>query len=90
MPFKPWVRNISPLAWLLGASAGANFITMLAVLYIAFGVPKVIVDNGYVRVRGSVRVDDDSAVRVRVDGAVRVDGSLDINDRVPLRVQVAR
>ncbi|SHI07417.1 hypothetical protein SAMN05443248_7951 [Bradyrhizobium erythrophlei] len=43
MPFKPWVRNISPLAWLLGASAVANVVTMIAVLYLAFGTPKVYV-----------------------------------------------
>lgn len=90
MPFKPWVQNISPLAWMLGASAVANVVTMLGVLYIAFGTPKVVVDSGYVRVRGAVRVDDDGPVRVRNDGPVRVDGSLDINDRVPVRVQVTR
>ena len=46
MPFKPWVRNISPLAWVLGVSAVANIITMMAVLYLAFGTPKVYVRDG--------------------------------------------
>ena len=48
MPFKPWVRKISPLSWCLGASAFANVVTMLAALYIAFGSPKVFVRDGYI------------------------------------------
>jgi hypothetical protein len=68
MPFKPAIRNISPLAWCLGASAAANVVTMLAVLYLAFGTPKVYVSDGYVdaRVRRSVEIDDRTPVRVQV------------------------
>jgi hypothetical protein len=46
MPFNPALRNISPLAWCLGASAVANVVTMLAVLYLASGTPKVYVSAG--------------------------------------------
>ncbi|SHH20387.1 hypothetical protein SAMN05443248_4051 [Bradyrhizobium erythrophlei] len=60
MPFKPWVRNISPLAWLLGASAVANVVTMIAVLYLAFGTPKV-----YVR-DSSIDVNDRTPSRVQI------------------------
>jgi hypothetical protein len=48
MPFKPWIRNISPLGWLLGISAIANVVTMLAALYIAVGTPRVYVADGYI------------------------------------------
>jgi hypothetical protein len=59
MPFKPWVRNISPLAWCIGVSAVANF-TMAAVLYIAFGTPKVYVRDGSIDayVRGAIEIKD--------------------------------
>jgi hypothetical protein len=60
MLFKPWVRNISPLAWCLGASAVANIITMMAVLYLAFGTPKV-----YVR-DSSTDVNDRTPSRVQI------------------------
>jgi hypothetical protein len=43
MPLKPWIRNITPLSWCLGLSAVANIITMMAVLYLAFGTPRVFV-----------------------------------------------
>jgi len=36
MPFKPWVRAISPLAWFLGVSMIANIVTSAGVLYLAF------------------------------------------------------
>jgi hypothetical protein len=42
------MRNISLLAWMLSVSAATNVITMLGVLYIAFGTPKVYVADGYV------------------------------------------
>lgn len=42
------IRNISPLAWLLGISAVANVITMAAVLYIALGSRTVYVGGGYI------------------------------------------
>jgi hypothetical protein len=51
MPFKPWIRSISPLAWCLGVSTVANIITMIGVLYIAFGTTAVRVDGGYIRAR---------------------------------------
>ncbi|MDH2356448.1 hypothetical protein QCM80_38210 [Bradyrhizobium sp. SSUT112] len=36
MPFKPWVRSISPLTWFLFVSAVSNALTTGAVLYLAF------------------------------------------------------
>jgi ABC-type phosphate transport system auxiliary subunit len=68
MPFKPWVTKISPLAWILGASAAANIITMIGVLYIAFGTPKVYVRDGYVDayVRNQIDLRDRTPVRVQV------------------------
>jgi hypothetical protein len=66
MPFKPWVRNISPLAWCLGVSAFANAVTMAAVLYIAFGKPYVTINEGYVEVSGLVKIKDSEPVRVQV------------------------
>lgn len=74
MPFKPWVQNISPLAWMLGVSAVTNVVTMLAVLYIAFGTPKVYVSDGYVDVTNTVHVN--------------VRNQVDVRDRPSLRVQV--
>jgi hypothetical protein len=64
MPFKPWVRNISPLAWCLGMSAVANVITTMAVLYLAFGTPKVYVRDGVI----SAYVADRSPLRVEIIG----------------------
>lgn len=68
MPFKPWVQTISPLAWCLGVSAVANVVTMAAVLYLAFGTPKVFVRDGYISasVDGSINVNDRTPVRVQV------------------------
>ncbi|MET3911308.1 hypothetical protein ABID59_005671 [Bradyrhizobium sp. S3.3.6] len=62
------MRNISLLAWTLTASAAANVITMLAVLYIAFGTPNVRVRDGYVKagVDGRVAIKDTPALRVEV------------------------
>ncbi|OKO68102.1 hypothetical protein AC630_39315 [Bradyrhizobium sp. AS23.2] len=55
---------------MLGASAAANVITMLAVLYIAFGTPKVYVTDGYVDAsvtnRVKVEVNDGTPIRVHV------------------------
>jgi hypothetical protein len=85
MPFKPWIRNISPLAWMLGASCAANVITMVLVAYVAFGVPKVEVDRGYVHVSGEVRVEEPRSAR-----EVSVRGKVDIDDRVPVRVEVIK
>jgi len=65
MPFKPAVANISPLAWCLGISAVANVVTMAAVLYLAFGTPKVYVKDGFIT--SSIdHVDDRAPVRVQV------------------------
>jgi hypothetical protein len=68
MPFKPWVRNISPLGWCLGASAVANVVTMAAVLYLAFGTPKVFVRDGYINasIGGKIDVNDYTPLRVFV------------------------
>jgi hypothetical protein len=63
VPFKPWVRNISPLAWCLGASAVANVVTMMAVLYLAFGTPKVYVRDGSI---SAVDINDRTPLRVQV------------------------
>jgi len=71
---------------MLAASCAANVITMLSVLYIAFGGPKVHVDNGYVRILGSVSIDESPPRETQV----RVRGSIDINDRVPVRVEIVR
>jgi hypothetical protein len=66
MPFKPWVRNISPLAWCLGASAIANVVTMMGVIYLAFGTPKVYVRDGSINanVENSVEINDRTPLRV--------------------------
>lgn len=74
MPFKPWVRNISLLAWMLGASAVANVVTMVGVLYLALGTPKVYVKDGYID------------AYVRNDVSVKVVNRIDV--REPVRVQV--
>jgi hypothetical protein len=68
MPFKPWIRNISPLAWCLGASAVANVVTMLTILYLAFGTPKVYVSDGSIDayVRGAVEIKDRAPLRVQI------------------------
>jgi hypothetical protein len=58
MPFKPWIRKISPLAWCLGLSALANVVTMIGVLYIALGTTRVYVDDGYI----TARVRDGSGI----------------------------
>ena len=70
MPFKPWVTSISPLAWCLGASAFANVVTMAAVLYLAFGTPRVYVRDGSIDayVRGSLEINDRAPVRVQIIG----------------------
>src|ERR1700733_10912922 len=41
MPFK-----MTPLTWVLGAMVLSNALTAVAVLYIAFGTPKVFVSDG--------------------------------------------
>ncbi|MCP3370782.1 hypothetical protein [Bradyrhizobium cajani] len=74
MPFKPWVKNISPLAWMLGASAAANVLTMFGVLYIAFGTPRVSVSDGWV------------SAYIRNEVGVKVLNRVDV--REPVRVQV--
>jgi hypothetical protein len=68
MPFKPWVRNISPLVWCLGASAVSNVVTMAAVLYLAFGTPKVYVRDGFINasVDGSVKINDRTSISVQI------------------------
>jgi hypothetical protein len=68
MPFKPWVRNISSLAWCLGVSALANVVTMATVLYLAFGTPKVYVNGGHIGayVSDSVDINDRAPLRVQV------------------------
>jgi hypothetical protein len=68
MRFKPWLRNISPLAWMFGASLVANVITMCAVLYIAFGSPRVRVYGGFVDtyILNEVGISDRSPIRVKV------------------------
>jgi hypothetical protein len=71
MPFKPWFRNISPLAWCLSASAVASVVTMVAILYLAFFYsPNVYVRGGYVSasVDGSVDIKDQPPVRVQIIG----------------------
>jgi hypothetical protein len=71
MPFKPWVRAISPLAWCLGMSAAANVVTMAAVLYIALGTPEVYVSDGSITAfTGShgLSIDDRYPVHVVVVG----------------------
>ena len=70
MPFKSWVRNISPIAWLIGASAVANVVTMSTVMYLAFRDPTIYVSGGHIR--------------------ATVTGSVDVNDKAPVRVQIAR
>ncbi|MCK1672789.1 hypothetical protein [Bradyrhizobium sp. 150] len=77
MPFKPWIRNISPLTWMLGASAAANLVTMFGVLYIALGTPRVYVRDGYI----------DAYIRNEID--VKVKNEIDIRDRTPVRVRIA-
>jgi hypothetical protein len=67
MPIKPWLRNISPLAWMFGASLVANVITMGAVLYIAFGSPRVRVYGGVdTYILNEVGISDRSPIRVKV------------------------
>ncbi len=68
MPFKPWIRAISPLAWCLGASAVANVMTMATVLYLAFGTPKVYVNGGYIGayVHDPIDINDRTPLRVLV------------------------
>jgi hypothetical protein len=68
MPLKPWVQNISPLAWCLGASAFANVVTMAAVLYLVFGTHSVRVRGGTITayVDGPIDVNDRTPLRVQV------------------------
>lgn len=69
MPIKPWLQNISPLAWCLGASAFANVVTMAGVLYIAFATPKVYVNGGVISASGSgggIDINDRTPLRVQV------------------------
>lgn len=69
MPFKPWVRSISPLAWCLGISAACNVITAAVALYVAFGTPRVYVHGGYVSTypdSNEVSINDRYPVRVKV------------------------
>jgi hypothetical protein len=70
------VRNASPLAWMIGASAAANVVTMFGVLYLAFGTPKVYVSDGHL------------GAYVRNDVDVNVRNQIDVRDRTPVRVQV--
>lgn len=69
MPFKPWIRNISPLAWCLGTSAVANVVTMVAVRYLAFGTPRVYVSDGAITAysgSGGLRINDREPLRVLI------------------------
>lgn len=70
MPIKPWVRNISPLAWFLCLSAVSNVLTAGAVLYLAFGTQHVYVRGGYLRASTespeSVAINDRTPIRVRI------------------------
>ncbi len=69
MPFKPWIRSISPLAWCLGISAACNVVTAGAALYIAFGTPRVYVRDGVITAYPSsneVSINDRFPVRVKI------------------------
>ena len=68
MPLNASVRNIPPLAWCLGVSAITNVVTMVAVLYLAFGTPKVYVSSESISayVRDTVDINDRAPVRVRI------------------------
>jgi hypothetical protein len=62
------LQDVSPLAWCLGASAVSNVVTMAAVLYLAFGTPRVYVRGGYVSasVNDPIEIKDRTAIRVQV------------------------
>jgi hypothetical protein len=66
MPFK-----MTPLAWVLGISMLSNAVTALALLYIAFGTPRVYVSDGSITAYSSssgLSIDDRAPVRVVVVG----------------------
>ncbi len=67
MPFKPWLRSISPLAWCLGISAACNVVTAAAVLYLAGRTPEVYVLGGSIRTENNeVQIIDRFPVRVKI------------------------
>lgn len=68
MPFNSAIRNISPLAWLVGVSCCANVVVAVAALYVLFGNPKVYVVDGSIDVtpRSGLRINDQEPIRVKI------------------------
>lgn len=66
MPFKPWVRSITPLAWFMFVSTFANVITAGGVLYLALRDEEVWVRGGGLTAYVDQRSYRDS-IRVRID-----------------------
>lgn len=68
MALKPWIPQRLAASVHARRGGAANVVTMIGLLYVAFGTPKVYVRDGYVvvYVRNQIDVRDRTPARVQI------------------------